>query len=80
MCTMAAREHRVAAGRRSVRVLQREQRDRRHDSAGEVRSAGALGTKENPVTTPPAPSVISAVACCHCGLDAGGTIEHLQSG
>ena len=48
--------------------------------AGEVRSAGAFGTKENPVTTPPAPSVISAVACCHCGLDAGGTIGHLHSG
>jgi hypothetical protein len=40
--------------------------------AGEVRSAGEFGTKESPVTTPPAPRVSSAVACCHCGLAAGG--------
>ncbi len=43
--------------------------------AGDVRSAGAFGTKESPVTTPPAPRVISAVACCHCGLAAGDNVN-----
>jgi hypothetical protein len=28
----------------------------------------------------PAPMVISAVACCHCGFCEGGTIGHLQAG
>src|SRR5262249_24305496 len=39
--------------------------------AGDVRSAGEPGTKESPVTTPHAPRLTSAVACCHRGLGAG---------
>src|SRR5215471_580506 len=36
--------------------------------AGAVRSAGALGTKENPVMVPLAPRLTSAVTCCHRAL------------
>ena len=35
---------------------------------GEVRSAGALGTKENPVMVPLAPRLTSAVTCCQRAL------------
>ena len=48
--------------------------------AGVVRSAAAFGTKASPVAMLPAPTVISAVACCHCGLGAGGTMGYLQAG
>ena len=40
--------------------------------AGEETSADAFGTKDRPVTTPPAPRLTSAVACCHQGLLAEG--------
>jgi hypothetical protein len=35
---------------------------------GDVRSADAAGTKENPVIVPLAPRLTSAVTCCHSGL------------
>jgi len=35
---------------------------------GEVRSAAAFGTKENPVIAPPALRLTNAVTCCHQGL------------
>jgi hypothetical protein len=38
---------------------------------GDLRSAAAPGTKENPVIAPPALRLTSAVICCHRGLLAG---------
>jgi len=40
---------------------------------GDMRSAGELGTKENPVTVPLAPRLTTAVTCCHRGLLAEST-------
>src|SRR5689334_5568426 len=42
---------------------------------GDAMSAAGLGTKENPVTAPPAPRLTSAVACCHQGLLAEGMLS-----
>ena len=40
--------------------------------AGELKSAAAFGTKENPVIAPPALRLTSAVICCHRGRPAEG--------
>ena len=40
--------------------------------AGELISAAAFGTKENPVMAPPALRLTSAVICCHRGRLAEG--------
>ena len=39
---------------------------------GELKSAAAFGTKENPVIAPPALRLTSAVICCHRGRPAEG--------
>ena len=39
---------------------------------GELKSAAAFGTKENPVIAPPALRVTSAAICCHRGRPAEG--------
>jgi len=39
---------------------------------GEVMSAAAFGTKENPVTAPPTLRLTSAVICCQRGRPAEG--------
>ena len=39
---------------------------------GELKSAAAFGTKENPVMAPPALRLTSAVICCHRGRPAEG--------
>src|SRR5580698_5490718 len=39
---------------------------------GELMSAAAFGTKENPVIAPPALRLTSAVICCHRGRPAEG--------
>ncbi len=39
---------------------------------GELMSAAAFGTKENPVMAPPALRLTSAVICCHRGRPAEG--------
>ena len=39
---------------------------------GDVISAAAFGTKENPVTAPPTLRLTSAVICCHRGRPAEG--------
>jgi hypothetical protein len=40
---------------------------------GDIKSAGELGTNENPVTAPLAPRLTTAVTCCHRGLLAEST-------
>src|SRR5215472_9934366 len=79
MCTMAARSMPSLPGA-GVFARSRASSVTGGMPAGEVRSAAAFGTKEIPVAMLPAPMVISAVACCQCGLGEGGTTGHLQNG